>query len=233
MFENEPVRVVIHPIEHTVAVHIPVPVRVKPLPERREPLVVGLDAGMTEVFADSRGNFSGEGFGRVLDRLSAQTTAQGAERNRRHAAEKNLATASQPRDRPKAGRIRRFNLGRVKLDARRVRGHAEVKRRISEAMREVLRSRPTGLVMEDLRRMRGRTKSRHLSRVVSRWIRSTLKGAEFLSQAGGSRLETVNAAYTSQECPQCGDVHQDNRQGDRFHCRHCHFCPTTPIRWAQ
>jgi IS605 OrfB family transposase len=218
------VRVVLDPRKHAVAVHVPVPVRVKTLPDRREPVVVGLDAGVTEVFADSRGNFYGEGFGLVLDRLSARTTAQGAERNRLHAAEKKLAAASQAGERQKAGRIRRFNLGRVKLDARRARGQAEVKRRISEALREVLRFRPDVLVMEDLSRMRGRTKSRNLSRVVSRWMRSSLKErAEFLSQAGGSRLETVNAAYTSQECPKCGYVHRDNRQGDRFHCRDCHF----------
>jgi putative transposase len=218
------VRVVIHPMQHTVAVHIPVPVRIQPLPERPEPLVVGLDAGVTEVFADRRGNFYGEGFGRVLDRLSAQTTAQGAARNRLYAAAKTLATSSNPRDRQKADRIQRFNLGRVKLDARRVRGQAEVKRWISEATREALHSRPDVLVLEDLSRMRGRTKSRNLSRVVSRWMRSNLKErAMFLSQAGGSRLEMVNAAYTSQGCPQCGFVHKENRRGDRFHCRHCHY----------
>ncbi len=33
----------------------------------------------------------------------------------------------------------------------------------------------------------------------------------------------MSPAYTSQECPQCGFVHQDNRQGDRFQCWHCHF----------
>jgi len=218
------VRVVIDPRQHTVAIHVPIPVRVKPVPERREPVVVGLDVGVTEVFADSRGHFYGEGFGRVLDRLSAQTTTQGAERNRLYAAVKTLATSSRPGDRQKAGRIRRCNLGRMKLDARRARGQAEVKRWISEALREVLRSRPDVLVMEDLARMRGRTKSRHLSRVVSRWMRATLKErAEFLAQAGGSRLEMVNAAYTSQECPKCGCVHKDNRQGDRFHCRNCGF----------
>ena len=114
--------------------------------------------------------------------------------------------------------------GEIVHNARRVKGQAEVKRRISEATRQVLRSRPDVLVMEDLSRMRGRTKSRNLSRVVSRWMWSNLKErAEFLSQAGGSRLETANPAYTSQKCPQCGSVHQDNRQGDRFHCRHCHF----------
>ncbi len=84
------VRVMITPIQHTVAVHIPVPVQVKitTLPEHPEPLVVGLDADVTKVFADSRGHFYGEGFGRVLDRLSAQTTAQGKERNRLYAAAK-------------------------------------------------------------------------------------------------------------------------------------------------
>ncbi len=218
------VRVVINPITHTVAIHVPVPVRIKTVPARREPLVVGLDAGVTEVFADSRGHFYGEGFGRVLDRLSAQTMAQGAARNRLYAAEKTLAASPRVGEREKAGRMRRFNLGRMKLDARRVKDQAEVTRRIAEAMREVLRSRPEVLVMEDLSRMRGRTQSRNLSRVVSRWMRSSLKErAEFLSHAGGSRLEMVNAAYTSQECPECGYVHKDNRQGDRFHCQNCHF----------
>ncbi len=57
---------------------------------------------MTDVCADSRGQFYDEGFGRVLDHLSAQTTAQGAERNRFPAAEKTLATSSHSKDRQKA-----------------------------------------------------------------------------------------------------------------------------------
>jgi putative transposase len=46
---------------------------------------------------------------------------------------------------------------------------------------------------------------------------------EFRTQAGCSRLETANAAYTSQTCPNptCGVVHKDNRHGDRFHCLAC------------
>ena len=36
-------------------------------------------------------------------------------------------------------------------------------------------------------------------------------------------METVNPAYTSQACPKCGDVHKNNRQGDRFHCRNCDY----------
>ncbi len=47
------VRVVTNPGKHTVSVHILVPVRIKPLPKRPKPRAVGLDAGMTEVFANS------------------------------------------------------------------------------------------------------------------------------------------------------------------------------------
>ncbi|MCL5054173.1 MAG: transposase, partial [Gammaproteobacteria bacterium] len=38
---------------------------------------------------------------------------------------------------------------------------------------------------------------------------------------GGSGIKTVNAAYSSQTCPDptCGYVHRDNRHGDVFHCR--------------
>ena len=87
-----------------------------------------------------------------------------------------------------------------------------------------MNERPQVVVVEDISGMRGRTKSRKLSRKVSRWMRSALKErTEFLSGVGGSRPEIVNPAYTSLECPQCGFVHQDNRQGDRFQCRHCHF----------
>lgn len=218
------VRVVINPVKHTVAIHIPTPVHTRVVPKRTAPLVVGMDAGVTEVFADSRGEFYGEGFGLVLDRLTEQTASQGAERNRLRIRAEKLANSSQARDRQKAGRIREFNLGRRKLDARTAKGQAEVKRHISQAVRAVLKSQPDVVVIEDLSRMRGRTKNRKLSRKVSRWMRSSLKErAEFLSQAGGSHLVMVNPAYTSQTCPKCGYVHKDNRQGDRFHCRNCHF----------
>ena len=95
---------------------------------------------------------------------------------------------------------------------------------VGEAVRQALQTKPSGGVMEDLTHMWGRTRSRKLSRIVSRWARSILRERlEFRTEAGGSRLETVNAAYTSQTCPvsTCGDVHKDNRHGERFHCLKC------------
>jgi putative transposase len=102
---------------------------------------------------------------------------------------------------------------------KREQGQAAVKTLVGQAVRQALRSRPTVVAMEDLGHLRGRTKSRWLSRIVSRWMRSVLRERlEFRTRAGGSRIETVNAAHTSQTCPvpTRGYVHKDNRRGDRF-----------------
>ncbi len=101
------------------------------------------------------------------------------------------------------------------------RGEAEVKRWVGEAAREALAVGPSALAVTDLSDMRGRTKSRKLSPIVSRRMRSSLRERlKVRSEAGGSRLETVSAAYTRQTCPDSsrGPVHQDKRHGDRFQC---------------
>ena len=213
------VRIVLNPIGQTVSVHMPYEVRV-PAGAASGP-AVGLDAGVTEVLATSAGEKLGQGYGTLLEHLSEETTERGRARNKLF----QLAGKAERRgDVAKASRIRRNNLGCKRLRAKRGRGEAAVKTVVGRAVRQALRSRPAVVAMEDLSHLRGRTRSRKLSRIVSRWARSALRERlEFRSQAGGSRLETVNAAYTSQTCPNpaCGYVHRDNRHGDRFHCLRC------------
>ncbi len=213
------IRIVFDAGRRTAFVHTTYDVRVPAIPPVGSP--VGLDAGVTEVLASSSGEKYGLGYGALLDHLSSKTTATGRARNRlfqlaNHAAERG--------DAAKAMRIQRNNLGHKKLRVQRERGEAAVKTLVGQAVRQALRDRPAVVAMEDLSHLRGRTKSRRLSRIVSRWARSILRERlEFRTQAGCSRLETVNAAYTSQTCPNpaCGYVHRDNRHGDRFHCLHC------------
>lgn len=158
---------------------------------------MGLDAGVTEVFADSQGNFYGEGFGKILDRLTETTAQQGAARNRFHAWAKTLAASKDPKTRRHAGQILRFNLGRKKLNSLTAKGQAEIQRYISESFRKVLNGGLQVVVIEDISGMRCRTKSRKLSRKVSRWRRSALKErTEFLSNAGGSRVIARTHWYT-------------------------------------
>lgn len=159
----------------------------------------------------------------MLDRLSEATNRVGKARNRLYRLAEN---AQGDGDKGKARRIRRFNLGRKSLDAARRAGEAEVKRLVGEAVRGALVSAPRVIAVEDLSHMPGRTRSHKLSRIVSRWMRSALRERlEFGSEAGGSRLVTVNAAYTSQTCPHpaCGYVHRENRHGDRFQCLQCGY----------
>ncbi len=70
--------------------------------------------------------------------------------------------------------------------------------------------------------MRGRTKSKRMSRKVSMWMRSILrKRLAFKVKARGSRRQAVASADTSQECSQCGFTAKDNRHGDHFRCLWC------------
>ncbi len=213
------VRVVWDESRKTAFVHMPHDVKTPLTPAIGSN--IGLDAGVTEVLASSAGEKHGEGYGKLLERLSEETTQTGRARNRLHRLAKK---AEGKGDGAKASAIRRHNLGGKKLRHRRKRGEAAVKTVVGQAVRAVLQDRPTVVVMEDLSHLRGRTRSRKLSRIVSRWARSHLRERlEFRTQAGGSRLETVSAAYTSQTCPvpTCGYVHGDNRHGDRFHCLEC------------
>ena len=213
------IRVVFEPGRQTAFVHVTYDVRVPA--QTASGAAIGLDAGVTEVLTASNGERYGEGYGPLLDRLSAETTETGRARNRLYQIARR---ADERGDREKASHIRSQNLGRKKLGVRRDRGEAAVKTMVGRAVREALDSRPAVVVVEDLSHLRGRTKSRRLSRIVSRWVRACLaERLEFRTEAGGSRLETVNAAYTSQTCPNptCGFVHRDNRHGDRFHCPQC------------
>ncbi|MBI2570561.1 MAG: transposase [Candidatus Schekmanbacteria bacterium] len=203
--------------------------------------VAALDAGITEVFADEKGNRYGLEFGELLAAQSDEVCRKGRRRSKLRAmAEKARARGNKT----KARRIRRMNLGYQKLTAKRQRMHVEVTRQINQAIGDVLKKRkPAALVTEKLD-IRGKTPSKRLSRIVSSWARRALKDrVELKASAGGSgtlpppaaagaaldlaslgsRREQVNPSYSSQTCPKpdCGFVHPDNRQGDRFQCLHC------------
>ena len=82
--------------------------------------------------------------------------------------------------------------------------------------------RPREVIIEDLSHLRGKGRSKKISRLCSSWARDENKERITVhAYVGGSGIQTVNAAYTSQTCPDptCGYVHRDNRHGDVFHCR--------------
>lgn len=178
-----------------------------------------LDAGVTEVFTDEQGNRYGDQFDEVLAEASEQLKDKGQRRNKLHQIAKQAEAKGHL---AKAAHIRKFNLGRRKLNRTRRRVRAEIARQINTTVNVVLRQRRPAVMITEYLDIRDKAKSKRLSCLVSLWARGMLKErVEFKASAGGSRREQVNPAYSSQTCPACGFVHPGNRRGDAFQCLQC------------
>ena len=126
--------------------------------------------------------------------------------------------------RRKSSRIHRFNLGRKKLDKRRRKAHECMANQINHAIRQVASERKPDVVITERLDIRGKAKSKNMSRLVSNWHRTTLKERmQFMALVECFHHKQVNPAYTSQMCPTCGFVHRDNRSGDIFQCIFCGY----------
>jgi len=122
----------------------------------------------------------------------------------------------------KAHDIRQFNLGREKLEKTRRQTRAELEREINTAINQVVKRRQPSIAITEKLDIRGKARSKKISRQVSLWTRRILNDRiAFKASAEGFRREQVNPAYSSQTCPACGFVHEDNRRGEAFQCRHC------------
>jgi putative transposase len=195
--------------------------------QETDEVVVAVDAGLSEVFTDEAGNRYGSGLGRLIYQESDRILAKNRRRNKLYQlAEKHSRTCAE-RSRStgrhqKARNIRRFNLGQKKQMAQRRRNQIELERQINTALNQLFNQRqPTILVTEKLD-MRGKARSKKMSRQVSLWPRGILQErTDFKASAAGCCREQVNPAYTSQMCPHCGFVNGKNRSGDRFKCLNC------------
>jgi putative transposase len=181
--------------------------------------VVAVDVGLSEVFTDEAGNRYGSGLGRLIYQESDRILAKNRRRNKLYQLAEKHSRAGRHQ---KARNIRRFNLGQKKQAALRRRNQIELERQINTALNQLFRERqPTILVTERLD-LRGKARSKKMSRQVSLWPRGILQErTDFKASAAGCRREQVNPAYTSQMCPHCGFVNGKNRSGDRFKCLNC------------
>ncbi len=210
------IRVVLDFENERIEVHYTATVKAMP---RLTGEVCGLDAGVREVFTDDLGNQYGVGFGQTLGEISQKLNDKGRKRNKLHQLAKKAQAKGNWR---KAKRIKKFNLGQQKLNRTRRKSRAELARQINTAVNQVLKKRHPSVMVTEKLDIRGKAKSKRVSRLVSLWTRSILKDrVEFMASARGSRREQVNPAYSSQMCPICGYVQRDNRNGDMFQCIRC------------
>ncbi|WP_029045425.1 transposase [Cupriavidus sp. amp6] len=175
---------------------------------------IGVDKGYTEAFTDSDGGHHGQSFGPVLSAYSEQVAKTGKARNRLHALEKAYRESGRI---AKADRIRKCNLGRVKLQARRDRAKQRL-RTIAYQSAHTIVDKAAVVGSEDLTSpIKGRSQWRSYNRRMSAWAKGVLAQAidEVCAQRGATHV-VVNAAYTSQMDSFTGLL-EGKRVGDKFY----------------
>ena len=212
------IRVVLDPDRQRVEVHYTARLKI---PGAQTDEVVAVDAGLTEVFTDEAGNRYGTGQGQLIYDESERILQKNRKRNKLYQlAEKH----SQQGRHKKARNIRKFNLGKKKQNKNKRKNRIELERQINTALNEIVEKRQPKVLVTEKLDIRGKAKSKQMSRQVSLWPRGTLKErTEFKASTAGCRRRQVNPAYTSQTCPFCGFVDGQNRKGDRFKCVMCAY----------
>jgi len=225
------IRVVLDEGEERAFIHVAY--EAKPLPGEASGPDRAIDWGVNEVCTDDAGRKHGVEYGRVLESATEQRNEAGKARGKLRAIAERCA------DPKRAARIERHNLGTKKQRRRRARTQAALRTIAGAAIKEVIwgagnrtraqrkalqlpTQRPRPLIVEDLTHLRGKARFRKLSRLCAAWARAENESRMAVhAYLGGSWVETANAAYTSQTCPDpsCGYVSKDNRKGNRFHCR--------------
>ncbi len=210
------IRVVLDRDKQRVEVHSAFDI---PKPEPLTGPVLGLDAGVSEVYTDDLGEHYGTEYGKVVAEGSRALRVKGKRRNKLHHVAKQAVRNG---DLARADKIRRHNLGRKKQRRQKARLRETMRRITNQAMNRILRERKPRLIVHERLDLRGKARSKEMSRQVNLWARAILKqSTSWSALLAGCETRQVNTAYSSQTCPACGWVSRDNRHGDTFLCQKC------------
>jgi len=157
---------------------------------------LGIDKGYTEAFTDSDGDFHGVGFGKVLTEYSDKVSATGKARNKLYSlAEKHLSKGNIA----KANRIKRHNLGSVKMNKRKKLAQTRLRTIAYKAAHSIV-DKAGLIVSEDLSSPIASKKPwKKFNRRMGSWAKGVLAEAlTSVTQQRSANHVLVNAAYTSQ-----------------------------------
>jgi hypothetical protein len=188
-------------------------------------LIIGVDKGYTEAFADSENNFYGENFGKVLTDYTETVNSRGQSRNKLYSLLKKLEGKLEKTNLPhrqkqikkKIRNIKKFNLGQQKLTHYREQQQKQVRNIAFQAVHQMVDSAKE-IRAEDLSSpIASKQKWRQYNRSMSGWAKGSLAEAlESVTKARGSCLRLVNCAYTSQMDSNT-DCLEGQRVSDKFY----------------
>lgn len=176
--------------------------------------VLGIDKGYTEAFTDSDGDHHGETFGKVMTAYSDKVAATGKQRNKLHALEKKHRKAGRT---AKADRIVKSNLGRKKIDARKVRTQKQLRTIAYQAAHSIV-DKAAIVASEDLTAViASKHQWKRFNRRMSAWAKGVLAEAlDSVCEQRDAKHVLVNGAYTSQTDSTNGLL-EGKREGDKFY----------------
>lgn len=205
------IRIVLNRDDKTADIHVPQDVK----QEQADGDDEGIDWGVTEMLTDNDGDRYYTDFGDDIKAYADDVNQKGKNRNMLYALQKN---------KPKVAKnIKKYNLGKKKMNNRNRRFRAKFETKINTALNQFLdKKQPRRIAKEDLSHYKPPVGKGCFSRQTSFWVRSIMNDRfEFKSMVGGSNPVSVNGAYGSQTCTDCGYVNRLNRNGDVFKCRSC------------
>jgi hypothetical protein len=173
-------------------------------------LVIGVDQGYSEAFADSRGNFYGQNLGKLLTTSSDKLNKKGKVRNKLFQLLK-----KKPH---KAKNILKYNLGKKKLERTVLLKKKQIRSIAFQSVHKIV-DLAKEVRAEDLSRpfKRNSERGRTYNRRMSSWTRKVLAEAlKTVTKARCSRLRLVNSAYTSQIDSRTRML-EGKRVGDKFY----------------
>lgn len=179
---------------------------------------IGLDKGCRALISTSTGNQYGKDFSQELKKASEKLNRKGKERAKfREQAKKALASGNKV----KADKINTHNLGTKKLVKTKKKKQEQQKSFINGALNQFFKKEKIGkLAVEDLKWSSKFTYGKNVNRWLSTWTKGYLQQRlEFKAFVHCIDLVSVNPAYTSKLCNQCGSF--GDRKGAEFHCTSC------------
>ena len=210
------IRIVLNNENKTIGVHVSQDVKTV---EENSGKSIGTDFGLSELFADSDGDKWYPEFWNETKEYADKINERGKNRNKIYAVEKKL----RDKNPQKAKHIRKYNLGKKKLNKTKQRFRGRLETNINTTLNNFLdEKQPSRVAVEDLSHYKPPMGRGWFSRQASFWVRDiTNKRFTFKTWVRGSNLESVNTAYSSQMCSRCGYVDRLNRKGNTFKCRNC------------
>lgn len=176
--------------------------------------MLGIDKGYTEAFTDSDGEHHGKNFGKMMTEYSDKVSATGKQRNKLHALEKKHRQAGHI---AKADRIKKNNLGRKKIDARKEATKKRLRTIAYQSAHSIV-NKASVVASEDLTAViASKYQWRRFNRRMSAWAKGVLAEAlDSVCEQRNAKHILVNGAYTSQMDSTNGLL-EGKREGDKFY----------------